>query len=342
MNNKLTNVVELRQHLDRYGRDDLLETIYHALPKAKRAAFLDYRKKWVEADRNRIELPFPLCISLELVSDCNLHCAHCIRNRESWREKAPSHFQKQRMGMETYRRIVDECVREGLPSLWLGCSGEALLEPDLCQMLSYAHDRGILDLILTTNGTLLTEEIVDRLLAIPLTRLHLSVDAFTEETYRKVRGGNLAKVKSMIEYLLRRKEELGVSLPVVRLTYIDLPANRQEQAAFIDYWTPRVDVVDIQKYIDFDIQQPLPDSDQREFHCSCPWRIAVINANGDLIPCNSFYAHFGLIMDNVHESSIKEIWDSARYRSLKDSLQAKQYTEACRICFSAQAQSESG
>ena len=232
MNDSLQNTVELRNHLRRYCSGNVLETIYYAIPDKQKAPFLEYRKNWTEADKKRIDLPFPLCISLELVANCNLRCGHCIRNRQQWQTRAPMLFKKARLGFATYKRITDECVEHGLPSLWLGCSGEALLEKDLCKMVKYAYDQEIFDLILTSNGTLLTKRIIDELLDIPITRIYISVDALTEETYQKVRGGNFDGLMSNIHYLLKRRSEKSSALPIVRLTFIDMPKNRHEKDTF--------------------------------------------------------------------------------------------------------------
>lgn len=110
MTASLNNKVEQRGHLDRYGGDAILKRIYAALPDAQKELFVAYRDQWVDADRHRTDLPFPLCISLELVAACNLHCSHCVRNSPAWRERAPQIFSGKRMGMETFKRIADECA----------------------------------------------------------------------------------------------------------------------------------------------------------------------------------------------------------------------------------------
>ena len=336
MNKPFDDQVERRSHIERFADSNILQTIYEALPEAQKEPFCTYRAQWAEVDRERTELPFPLCISLELVAACNLSCGHCVRNRPIWRKRGHDLFTGKRLGLETVKRIVDECAREHLPSLWLGCSGEALLEKDLCEMLAYAMRSGIPDLILTTNGTLLTPGIIDRLLAIPLTRLNVSVDAFTPATYQQVRGGDLNRVTDSILYLLEQRAAKGVRLPVVRLTFIDMPVNRHEKDAFIAYWRGRVDLVDIQKHIDFDITEPGADAEAGEFPCSCPWRLIDIMANGDLVPCNSFYAFPELVMGNIHQSSIKEIWDSEKFGRFRNALRERRYTRSCLTCFAAQ------
>ncbi|GAB7022255.1 radical SAM/SPASM domain-containing protein [Salidesulfovibrio brasiliensis] len=335
MKHELDNTVEQKNHLRRFSNDNVLQTIYDALPDEKKKAFVDYREKWTLADKERIDLPFPLCISLELISNCNLHCIHCIRSKDQWKEKAPSLFTAKRMGWDTYKRIVDECSANNMPSIWLGCSGEALLEKQLCEMFEYAHEKGIMDTILTTNGTLLTSEIIDRLLAIPVTRINISIDAFSPETYKVVRGHDLKKLTANIDYIIQRKEELGLKLPVVRVTFIDMPQNTHEAEAFVNYWKEKVDLVDVQKLIDLDAVEP-PDPDTVEpFHCCVPWRLVDIMANGDVVPCNSFFGVPDLVIGNIHEKSIKEIWDSEEFRQFREDMKNDKYKTCCMTCFAS-------
>jgi radical SAM protein with 4Fe4S-binding SPASM domain len=196
-------------------------------------------------------------------------------------------------------------------------------------MVDHARTSGIMDIILTTNGTLLTHKIIDALLAIPITRINISVDAFSEKTYKQVRGGNFRTLVANIEYILQKRKDL----PVIRLTFIDLPANSHEKEKFIAFWKERVDVVDIQKFID--LRNISMKKNAQPFHCSAPWRIIDIQANGDLVPCNSFFAIPDLIMGNIHNNSIYDIWNSTMFRMFRENLKQGDYAPSCRLCFGA-------
>jgi radical SAM protein with 4Fe4S-binding SPASM domain len=321
-----------KQRLSRYSRRDPLEIIYAELPEEQKQAFIIYREMWQSVDRERIDIPFPLNIYIEPVSDCNLSCSFCIRSRKNWKKLAPQVFSKKKLGFERFKRIIDEGVSYGLPAIWVGASGEALLEKDIPKMLQYAHDRGIVDNILITNGTLLTTKIIDHLLDIPLTRLNISIDAFSEDTYRKLRGGDYGKLVRNLDYLLRMKKKRKLALPVLRVTFVELEANAHEKKAFLDYWSARVESVDIQRYHNFDLSDK-PEEKERDIKCSFPWRSVMVLADGNVLPCCSFYAAREHVMGNIDSSNIRTIWDSESFCSLRKNIKKGNYADACKVCF---------
>lgn len=320
-----------KERLTRYGDKDVLTKIAQGLPADQQEHFVKYRHLWQETDRNRIDLEFPLNIYIEPVSGCNLKCAFCVRSRTSWRQHAPNLFSGKHLGMESFQQIIDEGTLYNLPAIWVGASGEAFLEKDLCQMLLYAHDKGIMDNILITNGSLLTHSIVDQLLDIPITRLNVSIDAFSESTYSKIRGADYQKLHDNLDYFLSQRKKLNALLPVLRVTFVETDINIHERNDFIEYWQQRAETVDVQKYYDFDLTPPKDAA--RDISCSFPWRSIMILGNGDVLPCCSFYAARDLVMGNIHEASIKAIWDGKLFQQHRLNLKQGTYADACKQCF---------
>ncbi|GAB7022254.1 radical SAM/SPASM domain-containing protein [Salidesulfovibrio brasiliensis] len=320
------------ERIDRYEKDDLVKVIYEALPEDRKERFIEYRRMWHKVDKERTDIPFPLNIYIEPVSNCNLKCVFCVRSREKWHEEVPGIFSNARLGYETFAKLMDEGEQHGLPAIWVGASGEALLEKDIPEMMKYADSKGVLDTILITNGTMLDKETVDKLLETPITRITISIDAITEETYKKVRGGNYKKLISNIEYLLEKRKELNSMLPIVRLSFVDMDLNHHEREQFVDYWIDKVDTIDVQKYWDFDLYAPIEDK-ERDIRCSFGWRSVMILGNGDVAPCCSFYGMRDLVMGNINEQSLKSIWDSDKFMTFREDMIAGRYAEACKACF---------
>ena len=75
---------------------------------------------------------------------------------------------------------------------------------------------GIMDVFVTTNGALLTQVRAKELIDAGVSRIHLSVDAYSEESYDKIRHkGYFKKVLDNIHGLIKTR---GASkLPIVRL-----------------------------------------------------------------------------------------------------------------------------
>ena len=75
-------------------------------------------------------------------------------------------------------------------------NGEPLVHPKSYDMIQYAVSNSGTKVTLTTNGTLLNEKRMKKLLDTGLHMIDISIDAFHDKTYKKVRvGGNLEITK---------------------------------------------------------------------------------------------------------------------------------------------------
>lgn len=339
MKKKIHDEIELsnKERLSRYFKVDPLQIILKELPENQKDKFYEYRRLWQKVDKDRLEIPFPLNIYIELVSDCNLKCTFCVRYRKRWKEKIPNIFSGKMLGIDNFKRIIDEGCEHGLPAIWVGASGEALLEKNFTEMMEYAQRKGIIDNILITNGTLLNKGTIDKLLNIPITRINISIDAFRAETYKKLRGGNYKKLHKMVNYLITQKEKLNIEMPVIRVTFVDTAENTLEKDEFISYWNSRKVVVDIQKLHNFDYNpDDYPENKDRKINCSFPWRTLMVLANGDVLPCCSFYSVGEHNLGNINDTSIEKIWTSQKLNDLRKSLTNGNYTNRCKLCFDSQ------
>ena len=82
------------------------------------------------------------------------------------------------MSLDVYRRIIDEGVEQGLCALKLQSRGESLIHPDILECVAYAKEKGVLDVHITTNGLLLSDEMARGLVENGLDLLVLSYDDF--------------------------------------------------------------------------------------------------------------------------------------------------------------------
>jgi radical SAM protein with 4Fe4S-binding SPASM domain len=151
--------------------------------------------------------------NFEVTNACNLSCTICPVNQGMRRPRA-------RQDLATFVRFLDR--NPGLEFVLLFQWGEPLLVRELPAMIAAATERGIRTMI-TTNGTLLTEEWCARLLDAGLTRLTLSVDG-DPETHRRIRGVELEPLRQNLLRLKRMRDErksplaIDVSMVVNGLT----------------------------------------------------------------------------------------------------------------------------
>src|SRR3989338_6174833 len=106
-------------------------------------------------------------VAWEITRSCNLYCAHC---------RASAHqggYDGELTTKECFR-VIDEIREVGQPMLVL-TGGEPLLRPDVLDIAKYAADKGLY-VVMGTNGTLLTAEMAEKLKAIPVHTVGISLD----------------------------------------------------------------------------------------------------------------------------------------------------------------------
>jgi radical SAM protein with 4Fe4S-binding SPASM domain len=200
-----------------------------------------------------------------------------------------------------------------------------------------AKDHGFIDIMMNTNGVLLNEKISNDIIDSGLTRLLIGFDGNSKETYEKVRvGANYDQVKANIEKFLSIRKKRNSKLPLVRLSFVVTEVNKHEVVDFYEYWKDKVDYVAFQDYIVPPVENPdlltLENNIKNEsFDCDEPWNRLTIRANGDVLPCCSFWGYY-LPINNVFKDSIYNIWNGGEINNLRDSFVTQQLNDTCKKC----------
>jgi len=111
---------------------------------------------------------------------CNLKCVHCY-NDSSTRAN-------DEVSTEEAKKVLDSLVDFGVPSV-LFSGGEPLMRPDLFELIEYATGRG-LRAVISTNGTLIKAETVQRIKNSGVSYVGISLDGIGEinDKFRGVAG----------------------------------------------------------------------------------------------------------------------------------------------------------
>jgi len=96
------------------------------------------------------------------------------------------------MNLEDFKRIVDQIAPYAY-YVELYNWGEPFLHPQIFDMIRYASERKI-SVQLSSNLNYFNEEMAEQAVASGLTRLLVSVDGATQETYEKYRCGGRLEV----------------------------------------------------------------------------------------------------------------------------------------------------
>jgi len=125
----------------------------------------------------------PKWIAWEITRRCNLRCVHC-RSSSELESKAHPDF-----STEEAFRILDDISGYAKPVIVLS-GGEPLLRKDVFEIAQYGTDKG-LRMCLATNGTLVNEEICEKIKSCGIRIVSLSLDGSEEivhDNFRSQKG----------------------------------------------------------------------------------------------------------------------------------------------------------
>ncbi len=298
------------------GRKFRLNDHEGILPRLYGSAWKAYRELWDGGHRFE-ENSFPVHMDFELNHACNLRCHFCYWSNKEFAATASS----QVFPLEAFENVLGEAVPKGLRAVNLENNNEPLLNKRFPEYVAAARRLGVLDVMFHTNGHLLTPEMSARLIEAGLTRIFISVDAFSADTYRAMRGGGengYAKVIENIHSLLEARSRMKADLPLVTLCFLRSSVNEHEMEAFKAFWEPQVETVHVQMYQDFvapDLRTgPVAPLATR---CAQPMVRMAVRVDGTVQPCCSFFGYERYVVGNVLTQSVQEIWDGEEYRKLR-------------------------
>jgi radical SAM protein with 4Fe4S-binding SPASM domain len=206
-------------------------------------------------------LRIPISGSIDLTRRCNLKCVHCYLGSHSI-----AAMQKE---MDTVKilSVIDEICDAGCLYL-LFTGGEPLLKADFPEIYCYAKNKGMI-ITVFTNGTLITDEILDLFENLPPHLVEISLYGATASTYEKISGvtGSYTRCINGINRLLSRK--IHVSLKTILMTansheFFDIKNISQELGVKFRFDAeifPRLD----SNRSPLDLRVPVMDAIEKEF-----------------------------------------------------------------------------
>ena len=295
----------------------------------------EYRKRYDEAANLKI-LDFPIQIDFELNSSCNLKCPMCPISAESPKGKGKSTW----FDFELYKKIIDYSYLQGTRAIKLNYVNEPLIRKDIIQFIKYAKKVGILDIYLSTNGMLLNEKMSDELIDSGLTRIQISIDAVSEDTYQKVRpGGKLKTVISNLNNFIKLKKQKNKLIPLTRVNFVKTSLNENELDQFISYWQNEVDMIGVQEFVkptkvkNSNIKSKKSFKKQN-FKCSFPFKQLVITNEKKILPCCTFWGEELPLSTLNDPKDLKIAWNNEKMKNLRKTHTNGNYQDItqCKNC----------
>lgn len=167
----------------------------------------------------------PISITIETSAKCNLKCVMCPRVKPDWDLDGFIHEAILRK-IEPFLPCAQHLQLHGL--------GEPLLSPAFWQILELIRENGIVFSEVNSNGLLLDDDRIQRLVDSDLSLINISLDAATPETYRRIRGGDFTRAVENIRWLRRRRDDGGRRRPLIVINMTLMVENIRELPAFVE------------------------------------------------------------------------------------------------------------
>lgn len=276
---------------------------------------------------------FPKVVLIDTVSFCNLRCSMC--SHKGMKRK------KGRMEWPLFKKIIDEIAEINKNTrVWMVFFGEALIlkktKPSIFDMILYAKSAGIKEVVLNSNGNLLDKESSARLIDAGLDAIYIGLDAFSEETYNKLRvGGDYRQTVQNVLDLIEVKKAKKVDKFEIQVQFVELDENIKERDEFISFWISKGVNVKIRQKLSWGglIGGTISDSNIKRHKCYWMMDTMSITNEGDVTICAAD-PEGRLLLGNLRNQSLKEVWNGKlkELRNLHEKEQWDKLPFPCNQC----------
>jgi radical SAM protein with 4Fe4S-binding SPASM domain len=268
------------------------------------------------------------------------------------------------MPLSIFERVLEQ-VQATAHTMQFYFQGEPLLNKQLPEMITMAHQVGLYTIV-STNAQALNRSTAEALVKSGLSRIIVSIDGFSEESYAAYRiGGSLNKALEGLQHLANAKAEFHSHIRI-ELQVLRLRSNEHEwqwiKKNYKSLGATHLVFKTAQLY-NFEHGHPLMPTDERYsryrktadgtyIHKSSPlhstpytlhrafsalclrlWSGCVITTSGDVLPCcyDKDHRH---TYGNVMQQSLAEIYHSTKANALRRRvlLYQGEPLEMCKNC----------
>jgi len=288
----------------------------------------------------------PILCGLVVTYACNMKCKFC--NLPSRVDKAKE------ISTEDFKNIISEFASLGSTGIGF-TGGEPLLRADIYDLIKFAKEKHMATQ-LTTNGILLNEINSKKLIDAGLDDLGVSLESHNSEIHDDIRGVNGAFKKTLLGIRTYNKikkasksgADITVSTVLTRKNYEDIDE-------FIEFCKKEgIDNISFGLVQDEFTSENLNINDQKKFEavvnkiksyalkgemvdnsleylndlknglnqhkpCWAGYHSLYVDCFGNFFPC-FYYMENNKVINNLSQTSVKEIWKSSEYQVLRKEL----------------------
>jgi radical SAM protein with 4Fe4S-binding SPASM domain len=284
---------------------------------------------------------FPPILYIEPTNACNCNCRICPRQKMT--------RPVGRMDMALYRQIIDSAAALGPSEIHLFNFGEPVLHPELHEMVRYAGQNG-LKALFQTNGLIIDEAQIRRLLEAGLRYIGVSVNGLTPQEYEAIRPGH--SFQRLYSNLTRLRQIIDDSGRPCTLHFVAqiLKEEAEDRAtdieSFKQTWFAIADSLSIfglSAYAGVSLRRQGQETESHHLAssrktdeslcCTEPFDRLVIKWDGRVTICCVDY-DARMVVGDLRRQSLTEVWNSPTLNLIRDTIRQRQYSRLplCRDC----------
>jgi len=170
--------------------------------------------------KGKKEMPFK--IDVELHRRCNLRCLSCSRRASPDYENLNEISKKIEMPTEKWIQIVKEASELRVREWHIAGGGEPMFLPERTIRVMKEIKKHEMLGIITTNGTLWSNKIIEETVKMGWDRIHFSIDAPIEKVHDYLRGkkGTFKKVVLTLKKFNKAKKKFKSEKPMLNINFV--------------------------------------------------------------------------------------------------------------------------
>lgn len=253
-------------------------------------------------------LRFPRYFEIETVNACNARCAMCTISE--WAQS------RGRMKEALFGRLAEEIIDHAseVRRVSLYRDGEPMLDTRIADKIKLLKDGGVSEIMISSNGSLLTPDRAEELLKAGLDDIIFSVDSLDPEVYASIRIGlDLDTVMENVDAFIKLRDKLNPSTRI-RMRMIRQQSNHDHWPEYEKFWAGKLGTNDRIYYNNINNWggqlsgfNPVSMSYEPSLPCVALFSLMVIFADGQVPYCNVDFNNTRPTGD-VNVSSIADLW----------------------------------
>lgn len=284
----------------------------------------------IRSDRKPLQDLLPLSHPLRLLIDpsdiCNFRCKFCFQSKES--------FHGQKMGMDTFNRIIEQLKEfdEPINVIHMYGLGEPMVNEKLPEFIDIIKKNNVArEVAVTSNGSLLNHSFSEQLVKSGLDRLSISLNGVEDEDFKRIAGVKVDfnRLYEEIQYFYKIRENCHLHVKINGEDY-----SEEKKERFVELFKDCTDSINIDHVVNVWPGLEVAESDGRRMYdynlnglsnagdtlpsvCPLMFYELLVHADGSVSPCAVDYEYQKQNLGNVNNNTLKEIWNGEELRKIR-------------------------